>query len=223
DGYEAEIEKVMALPGSWRAQLWMARLQLTRDNVDGAASLYRDVLTQEPVPSDALLMTCGDLVQRGKHELIEELVVPRFLPGQHHPHIGMAMLQHYHAQQHNEVGEQLLHQMYVHYGHMIGGDLQQFASEFDRMRLNKLPPMPQLPQNPKINLMRLDRPSWYAGYDDPQWLLPPKAPGHKHVMVFALALDGQPKLEPQHEEEIGRATRSLPLWLAEQVWLSTPH
>src|SRR5690606_5472393 len=68
-----------------------------------------------------------------------------------------------------------------------------------------------------------DRPSWYAGYDAPQWLLPPKAPGHKHVMVFALALDGQPKLEPQHEEEIGRATRSLPLWLAEQVWLSTPH
>ena len=223
DGYPAEIEKVMALPGSWRAQLWMARLQLTRDNEAGAAAIYREVLSQEQVEGDALLMACADLVQRQKHDLIDELVVKRFVPGQHHPHIGAAILQHYHMQQKHELGEALLHQMYVHYGHMIGGDLQQFAVEFDRMRLSKLPPMPQLPANPKVNLMRLDRPSWYAGYGDPQWLLPQKGPGHKHVMVFALAIDGQPKLEPAQEEEVGRATRSLPLWFAEQIWLATPH
>ena len=62
-----------------------------------------------------------------------------------------------------------------------------------------------------------------AGYDDPQWLLPPKGQDHKHIMVFALAVDGQPKLEPAQEEEVGRATRSLPLWFAEQIWLATPH
>ena len=70
------------------------------------------------------------------------------------------MLQHLHMQQKHVEGEQLLHQMYVHYGHMLGTELQQFSSEFDRMRLSKLPKMQDLPQNPKVNLMRLDRPLW---------------------------------------------------------------
>ena len=223
DGYEAEIRKVMALPSAWRAHMWLARLLLTREDDAGAVAIYSDILSKEPVESDALLMAAGDLGQRQKHELIDQLVVPKFAPGVHHPHIGMAILQHYHAQQKNDIGEELLHQMYLHYGHMVGGDLQQFAAEFDRMRLSKLPPLAKLPPNPQINLMRLDRPSWYAGMDDPQWLLPPKQPGHKHIMVFALAIDGQPKLEPAQEEELGRATRSLPLWFAEQIWLSTPH
>ncbi|MGK0205816.1 MAG: tetratricopeptide (TPR) repeat protein, partial [Planctomycetota bacterium] len=223
EGYPAEIEKLMALPGSWRAHMWMARLMLSKDNADGAASIYRDKLSGDEVESDALLMAVADLVQNGKHELIEELIVSRFEPGKHHPHIGMAMLQHYHMQQKHEVGEELLHQMYVHYGHMLSAELQQFSGEFDRLRLSKLPKMPDLPPNPKVNLMRLDRPSWYAGLDDPAWLLPPKGDGHKHIMVFALAIDGQPKLEPAQEEELGRATRSLPLWFAEQIWLSTPH
>jgi len=223
EGYPAEIEKIMALPGSWRAQMWMARLHLGKNNADAAAVIYRDKLSGDAVESDALLMAVADLVQNGKHDLIEELIVPRFEPGKHHPHIGMAMLQHYHMQEKHAVGEELLHQMYVHYGHMLGAELQQLSGEFDRMRLSKLPKMPDLPANPKVNLMRLDRPSWYAGFDDPAWLLPPKGEGHKHIMVFALAIDGQPKLEPAQEEEIGRATRSLPLWFAEQIWLSTPH
>lgn len=223
DGYPAEIEKVMALPGSWRAQMWMARLLLSKQDDAGAASIYRDVLGVNDVESDALLMASADLVQAEKGELIDELIVKRFVPGQHHPHIGMALLQHYRMRKDHVAGEQLLHTMYVHYGHMIGGDLQPFSAEFDRMRLSKLPPMPQLPENPKVNIMRLDRPLWYAGFDDPSWLLPPKGEGHKHVMLFALAMDGQPKLEPHQEEEVGRATRSLSLWFAEQLWLSTPH
>jgi hypothetical protein len=223
DGYPAEIEKVMALPGAWRAQMWMARHHLSQQDEAGAASIYRDVLGGEDVESDALLMASGDLLQAEQSELLDELVVKRFVPGQHHPHIGMALLQHYRMRGDYAAGEDLLHAMYVHYGHMVGGDLQPFSAEFDRMRIGKLPPMPQLPPNPKVNIMRLDRPLWYAGFDDPSWLLPPKSDGQKHIMIFALAIDGQPKLDPQQEDEVGRSTRSLPLWFAEQLWLSTPH
>lgn len=223
EGYPAEIEKVMALPGSWRAHLWMARLKLTKQDDEGAAAIYREVLDKDGVENDALLMAGADLVQAQKHDLVDELITKRFVPGQHHPHIGMALLQHHRMKNDHVAGEALLHTMYVHYGHMVGGDLQPFSAEFDRMRLSKLPPMPALPPNPKVNIMRLDRPVWYAGFDDPAWVLPQKAAGHKHVMVFALAMDGQAKLEPHQEEEVGRATRSLPLWFAEQLWLATPH
>ncbi|MCK5942352.1 MAG: tetratricopeptide repeat protein, partial [Planctomycetes bacterium] len=223
DGYRAEVEKLMALDGAWRAHLWMARLHLQNNEDDQAAAIYRDVLDNEHAQIDGMVMAAGDLLQAGKTELLEQLILPRFEPGKHHPQVGMVLLQLYRMKQDHVAGEELLHKMHVFYGHAIGGELQPFTAEFDRMRLATLPPPPQPPANPQVNILRLDRPVWYAGLDDPQWLLPPKQQGHKHVVVFSLALEGQPKLEPHQEEEVGRATRSLPLWFAEQVWLTTQN
>ena len=222
-GYRSEIEKVMALPGSWRARLWLARLLLEQGDEPGAAEVYREALAGDEVSGDVLLMAAVDLLQHDKQELLAELVRPRFEPGRHHPHVGLALLQHFRARGDHANGEALLHQMFVYYGHVIPGELQPFTAEFDRMRLAELPPLPALPKNPRVHIVRLDRPLWYAGLDDPQWLLPPKPQGHKHVIVFAPSMDGQTKLEPQLEEEVGRAMRGLPLWLTEQVWLTTQN
>lgn len=223
DGYPAEVEKLMALDGAWRPQLWRARLHLTAGEDDQAAAIYRSVLENEAAQIDGMVMAAGDLLQAQKTELLEELILPRFEPGKHHPQTGMVLLQHYRMKGDHVAGEELLHKMHVNYGHMMGNELQPFTAEFDRMRLATLPPPPQPPANPQVNILRLDRPVWYAGLDDPQWLLPPKGQGHKHIVVFSLALDGQPKLEPHQEEEVGRATRSLPLWFAEQIWLTTQN
>lgn len=229
-GYRQEIEKVMALPGSWRAQLWLARLLLNGAGDDAdVESIYRGVFDAAGddvgVASDALLMAAGDLVQHGRRGLVDALVAPRFRPGEQHPHIGLALLHHYHGQQRHQEGEQLLHQMHVHYGHLVAQELQPYSAEFDRMRLAQLPPPPsaEAAAQAQIQIVRLDRPAWYAGFDDPAWLLPDKASGHKHVMVFALAIDGQPQLTPEQQEEIGRTTRATSLWLAEQLWLGSPH
>lgn len=222
-GYRAEVEKLVALPGTWRPQLWLARLDLQQGRADAAAALYRDVLARAPGESDALVMAGTDLVRANRHDLVAELVAPRFQPGRHHPHAGLALLHHHLQTQQHEPGSSLLHQMHLHYGHLVGDQLQPFTAEFDRLRLAKLPPPPPLPPNPRIGLYRLDRPVWYAGLEDPQWLLPQKQPGCKQVLVMSLAVDGQPNLPPGREEELGRLTRSVPLFLAEQVWLSTPH
>lgn len=222
-GHRQEIEKICALPGSWRAQLWLARLHLLQDRADEAAALYRDVLTRAPGESDALVMASGDLSRAKRHDLIAELVAPRFQPGRHHPHAGLALLHHYLETKQEVKGAELLHQMYLYYGHMIGDQLQPFTAEFDRLRLAKLPAPPQLPPNARIGLYRLDRPVWYAGLEDPQWLLPGKPKESRQVLVMALAVDGQPNLPPGREDELGRLTRSVPLFLAEHIWLSTPH
>ena len=181
------------------------------------------MLAREDVRSDALVMASGDLVQRQKHGLVDELIVPQFEPGAHHPHTGIALLHHYRMREDHERGAQLLHRMHVHYGHVVGNELQPFTAEFDRMRLAKLPPPPPLPEQPRVGLYRLDRPVWYAGYEDPQWLLPPKAAGHKHVVFFSLSMDASAEVPKGREDEIGRWTRALPLWFAEQIWLATPH
>ena len=223
EGYPAEVEKLMALDGAWRAHLFRARLHLSSGEDEQAAALYREVLDGEAALADGMVMAATDLLQAGKADLLEELVLPRFEPGKHHPQTGVVLLHHYRIKQDHEAGEELLHRMHVFYGHAIGNELQPFTAEFDRMRLATLPPPPTPPANPRVNVMRLDRPIWYAGLDDPQWLLPKKDAGHKHVLFFALSVDGQPKLPPEQEEELGRATRSLPLWFAEQAWLTTPN
>lgn len=223
DGYQAEVEKVAALPGSWRAQLWLARHLLAKGRAEEAAALYRDVLTRAGDQQDAQVMASADLVQQGQQALVQELIAPRFVPGRSHPHVGLALLHHHLRAQDVDAGTALLHEMYLHYGHLIGGDLQPFTNEFDRLRLAKLPPPPPLGPNPRLGLYRLDRPIWYAGLEDPVWLLPPKQAGTKSVLFFSLAVDGQASLPPGREDELGRLTRSVPLFFAEQVWLSTPH
>ena len=223
DGYQAEVEKVAALPGSWRAQLWLARHLLQQGRTDDAIGLYRDVLGRAGDQHDAQVMASADLVQQQQHALVQELIAPRFVPGRSHPHVGLALLHHHLRTQNVDAGTALLHQMYLHYGHLVGGDLQPFTGEFDRLRLAKLPPPPPLGPNPRLGLYRLDRPIWYAGLEDPAWLLPPKQAGTKAVLFFSLAVEGQASLPPGREDELGRLTRSLPLFLAEQVWLSTPH
>lgn len=222
-GYRAVVEQVAALPGSWRPQLWLARLDMQQGRQAEATAIYRDVLARAGHESDALVMAAGDLVQAQQHDLVKELIAPRFQPGRHHPHVGLALLHHLVQMQDFAAGEALLHQMYLHYGAMLGDQLQPFTAEFDRQRLQKLPPPEPLPANAKIGLYRLDRPIWCAGLEDPLWLLPKKGPECKQVFVMSLAVDGQPTLPPGREDELGRLTRSVPLFLAEHVWLSTPH
>lgn len=222
-GYPAELEKAAALPGAWRAPLWRARLLLQQGKADAAAPIYRDVIARAGGESDALVMASADLVQAQQATLVAELIVPRFQPGRHHPHVGLALLHHFLAQQDHVAGAGLLHQMHVHYGHMLANELQPFTSQFDRMRLTKMPPLPAPSNPPRIGLYRLDRPLWYGGFEDPSWLLPAKTADSKNVVFFALAADGQPKIEAGREDEFARLLRSVPLFLAEHAWLSTPH
>lgn len=224
-GYEVELRKAVALPGAWRAPLWLARQAVQTGRHDEAIALFRDVLERAGMQSDALVMAAVDLMQMKRHDLIEELLVPRFQPGRHHPHVGLALLHHYLAQENEVAGAALLHQMYLHYGHMLGNELQPFTAQFDRLRLAKLPPLPQPAATPKVGLYRIERPLWFAGFDDPHWLLqhPKDLKTAKSVMFFTLAADGPQTLPAGSEDEFGRLVRSVPLFLAEHVWLSSPH
>lgn len=223
DGYRAELESLAGVEGGWRPRLWLARWLLQHDDEAAAASVYREVLGADNVESDALVMASADLVQAGKHELVAELVVPRFVPGRHHPHAGLAILHHHLARKDHVAGSALLHQMYLHYGHLVAEPLHPFTAQFDQLRLASLPAPATLPQNPRLGLYRFDRPLWCAGLADPLWLLPGKAKDAKQVLCFPLAIEGQGQLPPGREDEFGRISRAVPLFLAEHVWLSTPH
>lgn len=211
------VQRTAALPGAWRAPLWQARGLLEGGDADAALAIYRDVLARQGEQSDALLMAAGDLGQHGRHDAVAELVVPRYDVARHHPNVGINLLQHFLDTRQLVRGRELLHQLHLRFGPALQAPLQRFTAGFDQLAASALQP---LPATSRVVLYRVDQPSWYAALRDPQWLLPQKPPGARLAVLPALAIDGDAK---GHEEEVGRTARSVPLFLAEQLWIGSPH
>src|SRR5262249_57293080 len=61
-------QRVAALPGSWRAQIWLGRAALQRSDVGAALRYYDEALAHapDPAPADLLMQLSGDLRNAGR-------------------------------------------------------------------------------------------------------------------------------------------------------------
>jgi hypothetical protein len=80
-------------------------------------------------------------------------------------------------------------------------------------------------ETPQVAVMHLDRPIWLLGLSDAQWLFDFRSQvnGAK-VSIFPLANVSPSDLQQptqQREDDIGRATRSLALFLSERIFVET--
>lgn len=80
-----ELERIAALPGSWRAQMWLARAALSSHDFEKAFLLYRQGLNHAewPVPVDLLMQMTGDLEDCGQLAELLKLAEPEFVPQRH--------------------------------------------------------------------------------------------------------------------------------------------
>ena len=83
-------ERIAAIPGSWHAQLWLARTALESHNIPRALALYRETLTRvgETVPVNLLKQMSGDLGMHGLLTELLELNEPCFVPEVHGLEVG---------------------------------------------------------------------------------------------------------------------------------------
>lgn len=79
-------------------------------------------------------------------------------------------------------------------------------------------------ETPKISVLSLDVPIWASGLNNAEWLLPDRQEDATKIGFFNLSAKktNMPK-EPvtQKEDDIGRTSRSLPLYLAERINVET--
>jgi tetratricopeptide (TPR) repeat protein len=116
DGKNAMVEaweRISALPGSWRAQLWLARTALESHNTPGALAFYRESLARihEKVPADFLQQMSGDL---GRHGLLAELLELTewcFIPEVHGLQVGNNLIKANIELGHIERARQILNQL----------------------------------------------------------------------------------------------------------------
>jgi tetratricopeptide (TPR) repeat protein len=90
------LTELSALPGSWRAHLWMASDALQSENYDKARSYYDHVVSElDPLPPEVMTHISGDLGNAGRLSELVELFGPRFDPQLHGLGLGNNLMRAY--------------------------------------------------------------------------------------------------------------------------------
>jgi tetratricopeptide (TPR) repeat protein len=214
--------RVAALPGSWRAQLWLARTALARGDVADATRLYEEALAQaQPVPADLLMQMSGDLGNRGQTELLLRLTQPRFDLEAHGLLVGNNLLRAYLELGRFPEARALLEQLYSRQRPDWREHLLQWEQKLDDAQ--KRYGVVTAPLD--IVLMRLEQPVWARGVLDFDALLPAKSAAAPRIHFICGSGEGGEdsgsQVISQPTNDLGRLTRSLPMFFAEEIFLRT--
>lgn len=218
--YVAALQRAASLPGSWRANLMLGRHKLAAGDANGAIALFRGVLEQGTFDRDTLITISGDLGNAGRVEEFVELVAPHYDPAVHAPQAGFNLLQAYLQIGQLDQGEALLDRLYALNMPPFKQYLDQMAGQYQERRRASTPARPIGEQALEIGQLPFDRPIWMYGLRDPDWLLPNKPADARKVMFLMLGKgsDGAQQAEEQREDDVGRLSRAIPLYLAESAY-----
>lgn len=224
-GYLEALRSVAALPGSWRAPLWLARHCLEQSDVESARRFYAQVLTAGTFDGNALMMISGDLGNNGQIPLIVELVGPVYDERKHDPMAGINLLRAYQALGNAVEGEALLARLYALGFAPIKSQLDQFAQAFLQMHKQDDQGVPVDPESLRFATLALSQPIWHYGLRNADWFFAQKPEGASEIGFFALSksTDGSERAESQREDELGRFARAIPLYLSEAVHYWSDH
>lgn len=217
EGYLAGLRTVAALPGSWRAQLWLARHYLEQQNVPAARALYEEVLSGGRYDSRALTMISGDLGRNGEVPLLVELIAPVYDEHRHDPMAGINLLRAWQELGNPDEGEKLLNRLYALDYPPLRQYLDESAQAFQKMRAQNAQGTPVDPADVQIHTLAFSQPIWQYGLCKADWLFKQKPDDAATVGFFALGsiADNTRPAESQREDDVGRLSRAIPLYLAE--------
>ena len=221
DGAKEALEKIRVLPGSWRAQMFLARAELTLGNLPTAKALYEEAIANvaQPLPADLLMQMSGDLGTSGHLNELLELTVPNFVAEVHGMTVGANLIK-----ASVDIGNlELAAKLTSVLGAFNRPDYAQALAFWNQQITQKLSGLPNPNGGVQIGMLRVDGPIW----------MPPASPvralfGNKPAGPSVTFLGGSAETPEVAEGEqvqisdvLGRMTRALPLYLAEQVDMRT--
>ena len=210
-------------------QLIEAREKLEAKDLPGALALYEEALFLAGDRADVLVTISGDLGVNGHVRQIIELVAPRYDAERHGPATGLNVLQAYLAVRNAEAAQHVLDLLFALRRPELEERLHGFSNAIAEMIQQDLAPLEATgapPEVDKVNLVSISKPIWFYGLEAlAGQILPAKGSGLRRVAFTQLALPGAgdvAALQRRAEDELGRLSRTLPLWLAETFYFS-PH
>ena len=212
------LERVRLNPASWRAQLWLARGELAQGRLDDAKVLYNEALERapKPVPGDLLMQMSGDL---GGHGLLRELLeftAPQFVAELHGLAVGNNLIKACLDTGNVDPTEAIVRQLAAFNRPDWKGALDFWLGEIARRRGANGVQQQEL----QIGMLRVDGPIWLPANSPAKRLFGTKKSVGPSVTFLGGTAEA-PAAEggdgPAMPDALGRMTRALPLFLAEQV------
>ena len=233
-GAARALEQMRANPASWRAQLWLARPELDSGRLDAARALYEEALSRapRPVPAEFLMQMSGDLGGRGHLRELLELTGPHFVPEVHGLPVGNNLIKASVDTGNLDAAAAILSTLAPFNRPDWRNPLAFWEQEIAKRRggggAGPSTAAAGQPQQVQIGMLRVDGPVW----------LPPGSParaifGEKPASAASVTFLGGTAEAPEGSSDeptpeqretadhLGRLTRSLPLFLAEQTDLRT--
>jgi len=228
-------EKASFPAGKMMPRLVEAREKLEEKDLEGAKEIYEEALEASGERPDVLVTISGDLGINGHLREIAELIGPRYDADKHGPATGLNLLQAYLALRHVDAAQHILDILYALKRPELEDRLHGFSNALGDLIHSDLTPLEENPTSgdPKadsespteIQMVSLSKPIWYYGLEEEAGVLPEKGETLRRVSFAQLALpgiEGLDEMAGQPEEEMGRLSRAIPLWLAESFYFS-PH
>jgi len=222
DAVLAAYTRAAALPGSWRALLWLARYALDRGDLAEATRLYELALARAtPTPADLLMQLSGDLGNRGHTELLMKLTQPRFDLLEHGLTVGNNLLRAYVELGMFAEARKLLEQLYSQQRPDWREQLIAWEQKLDDAEKR----YGEVTAPVEVVVMKLDQPVWARGVLGFDAVLPAKT--HAAPRIHFICGSGEAneemggKVVAQPTNDLGRIARALPMFLAEELYLRT--
>ena len=189
----------------------------------GATLLYEEALARaRPVPADLLMQMSGDLGNRGQTELLVRLTQPRFDAGGARADGGQqpAARLRWSSDMFAEA-RTLLEQLYSRQRPDWREQLMQWEQKLDDAQKR----YGEVTAPLDIVLMRLEQPVWARGVLGFDALLPAKSASAPRIHFICgsgeASEDSGGKVISQPTNDLGRLTRALPMFFAEEIYLRT--
>ncbi|MDE3083593.1 MAG: hypothetical protein KGJ37_00045 [Verrucomicrobiota bacterium] len=209
--------------GAVLPQLAAARERLEAKDLPGALAIYEPLLAEAGDRADVLVAISGDLGSTGHVQSIIDLIAPRYDAKKHGPATGLNILQAYLAAHDTNAARHVLDILFSLKRPELEERLHGFSNAIAELLEAERHEAGAPPGVPKINLITVSKPIWFYGLElIASEILPPKEGRLRGVAFTQLALPDVDIAEAlkQPENELGRLSRALPLWLAETFYFS---
>ena len=218
------MERVATLPNSWRVRLWLAKVAMTNQDLPRALTLYREGLASftGPVPTEFLYPMSGDLGLSGYLRELIDMTEPLFVPELHGLMVGNNLIK-----AHVDLGEfapaaAIVNQLFALKRPDWRETLGFWENTITRLRQPNQQRDPQVPL--EIGMLEMIGPVWKR-IGGPLTEVFGDKPEHAPVVTL---LGGTAEFVPpegpqgmQMADALGRLSRALPLFLAEQLEFHT--
>ena len=217
DAAQAYLHTLAGRPDAWRPQLLLGQRAIKAGQREEGLAWFDQALNRAPHGTDVMLGVTGELGKQGLLNDLVQRVAPLFDERRDDIRVGYNLLQAYVELGDASTGRALLERLFALGQPAYAQHLQHYAKTFDEMIVQA---PKALDHEPEISIMQMKLPPWLLGMQGMEWAAPPRGQDRPRIVLLPLAAvdeSSEGSARSGREDERGRLSRALPLFLLEQL------